>query len=242
MAPPRTFPGLVTADRWLTVWESLLTSARRRRGGTAFSVALTNGEATSLIRAWPGRSGTLWMPLWYQFAATAYGWNPDRSDRLDTTAKRRDSAFPMSRDLWDATREIATALDAERRQPARLDIDPDTFDDPTFQAGVRAALRDDGGMRAAGKIPVGCKDPKTGRITGPKMKCRPGFTLELVPGTPFYVCRNKKTGEHEQPTYECEGDKVYLEDPLSALARDFWRLALIVGLGYLVLRGNGRAR
>ncbi len=242
MAPPRTFPALITADRWENVWESLLTSARRRRNsGSSFSVPLTNGEAASLIRAWPGKSGTLWMPLWYQFAAAAYGWDPQRSDRLNTTPKQRDSKFHLSRDLWDATHEIARALDAERKQPARLDVDADTFDDPTFQAGVRAALKADGGMKAAGKVAIGCKDPKTGKLTGPKMKCREGFVLELVPGTPFYICKNKKTGEHEQPTYECEGDKFYIDDPLSAVSKDLVRLALIVGFAYLVfVKGSAR--
>lgn len=231
---------MITAARWESAWEALLASARRRRSGNALAVPLTNGEAASLVRAWPGKSGSLWMPLWYQFAATAYGWDPQRSDRLNTSAKQRDATFELSRDLWDVTHEVARMLDADNKQPVRLDIDETTFDDVTFQAGVRAALLDDNGLQAAGKIPVGCRDPKTGRLTGPKMKCRPGWKLELVKGTPFYVCRNTKTGETEQPTYECEGETVYIDDPITAigkaLASDLGKLALILGLGYLVFR------
>lgn len=184
------------------------------------------------------------MPLWYQFAATAYGWDPVKSDRLNTTVKQREATFDpaITADLWSVTRQTARGLD-EGGEPARLEIERDTFDDPVFQAGVRAAIKADGGMRAAGKIPVGCKDPKTGKLVGPKMKCRPGFELELVTGTPFYVCRNKQTGETEQPTYECEGDTVYIDDPITAigkaLAGDLGRLALILGLGYLVFREFG---
>lgn len=241
MAPNATFPPVITASRWETAWEAALAAARRRRGGTSASAPITNGDAVALVKAWARSSGTGAMPLWYQFAATAYGWDPAKSDRLNTTARQRDALFDaaITSDLWTAARQTARGLDAGN-EPARLDIDADTFDSPVFQAGVRSAISGDGGMRAAGKIPVGCRDPKTGKLVGPRMKCRPGFELELVPGTPFYVCRNKKTGEHEQPTYECEGETVYIDDPITAIGKaiagDLGRLALILGLAYLVFR------
>lgn len=187
------------------------------------------------------------MPLWYQFAATAYGWDPAKQDRLNTSARQRDKLFDAALvdDLWSATRQTARGLD-QGTEPARLEIDPDTFDNPIFQAGVKTAIKADGGMRAAGKIPVGCKDPKTGKLVGPKMKCRPGFELELVPGTPFFVCRNKQTGETEQPTVECEGERFEIDDPITAIGKalvgDLGRLALIVGLAYLVFVDGKRAR
>ena len=248
MAPDRsTFPPMITASRWETAWQALVAAANRRNGSSSTAPRVTNGDAVALVKGWASASGTGAMPLWYHFAATAYGWEPDRADRLNTSAAQREKLYDarLTPDLWDAMRTTARGLDAES-EPARIDIDNDTFDSPIFQAGVKRAIQADGGMRAAGKIPVGCRDPKSGKIVGPKMKCRPGFKLELVPGTPFFVCRNKQTGETEQPTYECEGETVFIDDPITAigkaLAGDLGRLALIVGLAYLVFADGKRSR
>lgn len=240
MAPRRTFQPVITASKWETAWRATFEAAKRRRGSERVDDAetprLSNGDAVAVVKAWSEQPATAGFPLWYHFAATAYGWDPVKSDRLNTTAKQREAMLDavIARELWAATKLLARNLDDANVTGARLALD-DSFDDPVFQAGVKAAVKADNGLRAAGRIPIGCRDPKTGKITGPVMKCRPGFTLEIIPGTPFYICRNKKTGEHEQPKWECEGDTVYLDDPITAVANSLARLALIVGFAYVVI-------
>lgn len=178
-------------------------------------------------------SGRFW--LWAQFAAVAYGWKPGLG--LVTSAKQRGAMFDGSllRDLWAQTRIAATEMDADSKLNARLEFDEDAFANPVFQGQILASLKADGDVKATGRIAYGCKDPRTGKVVGPKMKCRDGWDLELVKGTPFYICRNKKTGETEQPTIECEGEKAYIDDPITALLKSTGRLALILGFAYVVI-------
>jgi hypothetical protein len=129
-------------------------------------------------------------------------------------------------------------MDADRKGNPRLAFDEDAFANPVFQGQVLSSLKQDGDIKAKGKIAYGCKDPRTGKTVGPKMKCRDGWDLELVRGTPFYICRNRKTGETEQPTIECEGDKVYIDDPITGLLKDAGKWALILGFAYLVITSD----
>jgi hypothetical protein len=163
-------------------------------------------------------------------------------DALDTTEKRRGSMLDpeVARELWSLTHLAARDLDDGTNTQARLELDENGFADPVFQASVRAALKGDGAMRAQFKIPVGCKDPKTGKATGPKLKCREGFELEQVSAVPpTYVCRNKQTGAVEQPTLGCEGDVIEIDDPITAvkkiIGRELLEIALILGFIWLVV-------
>jgi hypothetical protein len=228
---------------WETVQKHTEEVARKRYGSRKASdgvdtANISNGDAVTLVRAWTQQAGTGGFPLWYQFAAAAYGWEPKQGDALDTTAKRRDAMLDIDigRELWAATKLMARDLD-DAKITARLELDEGAFDDPVIQGQVKAALRGDGAMRAQFKIPVGCKD-KNGKVSGPKLKCREGFELENVTGTPFFVCRNKKTGEVEEPKWEC--DPVTVDDPITGvkkkLGREFLEVALILGFIYLVVK------
>lgn len=239
----RTFPPLITAAKWSSAWQSTFNSAKRRRGTTATPEGgevprLTNGDAVSLIQSW-ARAGAGKFWLWAQFAAIAYAWRAGLG--LVTSEKQRGSMFDagLLRDLWAQTKLAAKEMDADNGLSARLEFEDDAFANPVFQGQVLASLKQDGDATAQGKIAYGCKDPRTGKVVGPKMKCREGFTLELVKGTPFYVCRNRKTGETEQPTIECEGEKAYIDDPITALLKSTGRLALILGFAYVVITSMG---
>jgi hypothetical protein len=235
MAPSRTFQPTITGSSWNTVWLATIEAAKRRRGLDSTSEArLSNGDVAQLVAAWTQQSGTGGFALWYQFAAAAFGWNARKRDVLDATAGQRDALIDpvLSRELWIATEGLARELDASGIS-ARLTFD-ESFDDPVFQGSVKAALLGDG-AKAQFKIPVGCKDPKTGRATGPRMKCKDGWILEPVEGTRglLYVCRNPKTGETERPTYACEGETIVVDDPITGagnqMMRELVQIALVIG-------------
>lgn len=131
---------------------------------------LTNGEAVTLIMGWMfavGPSVSSSWALWYQLAAVAYGWSPDR-DRLDTSAKQRDAWYPpeLALELYFQLDGLATTLDGGGI-PGSVELPLDgSFSDPSFQGQVRSALMDDGAS-ATWLIPLpACKDPKTGKPTG----------------------------------------------------------------------------
>lgn len=212
---------------------------------------LTNGDVMTLVRAWTQQTGQGGFPLWYQFAAAAYGWDPDERhggmafDALDTTVKRRDSMFDseLTRELWAFTSLAARNLDEGTNTSARLELDANAFEDPVWQGEVKAAIKGDGAFRAQWKIPVGCKD-KNGKKSGPKLKCRDGFELEPVEGSGglLFVCRNKKTGEVEQPAFGCEGETITVDDPITAikkiLGKELFEIALILGVVWLATRDD----
>ena len=87
------------------------------------------------------------LPLWHQFAAQAYAWDPAKRDTFRTSAAQAAAAYPAREtpDLWQWARNIAIELDARADgQPPRISLDMGTFADPVFQASVRAQLKQDG--------------------------------------------------------------------------------------------------
>lgn len=188
---PRTktmlWPRELQGNAWEACWDTAYATARTVNGsgkapyvdprGRSYTDQLypriTNGQAVTLIMGWMMAAGpravNSTFALWYQLAAVAYGWTPER-DKLDTSAKRRDAWYPgeVAIELWMQSSALASQLDIAaggKDAGAILALDG-SFDDPTFQAQVAAALRDDGAS-ATWLIPLpACKDPKTGKPTG----------------------------------------------------------------------------
>lgn len=144
---------------------------------------LTSREAVQLVRAFSSARGRASFPLWYQFAAVAFAWNPS-TDTLDTSTARGAKQYPAeaTAELWRALHTLADEADAEQGHGApSLYFDVDPWGDPLFAGDVRRALQGDG-ADAQFKIPLpACKDPKTGKpigkptrdpVTG-KWKCEP---------------------------------------------------------------------
>lgn len=242
MAP--TFQPVITASTWSNAWADTAAAAARKRGTAKASDGvvtpkLTNGDVTTLVDAWLGATSERDFGLWYQFAANAYGWNPQGADKLDTgTAQREsDADVEVAHDLFVITGRLAADLDTKQKPTVRLDARDGAFNDPIFQGRVRNALLSDGAKatlkRSAstkGKIPVGCKG-------GIGLECREGWELERVKGTLLYVCRNKKTGEVENPKLKCK-DPVLVDDPITGAEKSLTRmvvgLLLILGVAYVV--------
>lgn len=176
------FPQFVTASKWATTFTQLWELVMGKRGkhlatypgGPTLAPELTNGDVVRLVMGWlaaigPTKAREL-FPLWYQFAAAAYGWDP-KTDKLDASAKRRDAAYPdlLLVEFWKAQMALAHDLDDASVPNARIDLDGD-FADRVFQAEVQAALKQDG-AEAAFKIPTPvCKNPDGSKTIGPKCK------------------------------------------------------------------------
>lgn len=141
----RTFGPVVTASTWRTVWEASKASAARRRGEVANVPRLTGGDLASAVRAWLGVAGPERFPLWYQYGAYAYGWDP-RTDFMRTTTRQRDAVLSdhgIAREFWQGLAHVADELDKGDSAP-RIEYDPGVFDDPVFQGELRAMLLSDG--------------------------------------------------------------------------------------------------
>lgn len=168
---------IVTASLWGTVWESIWSGLQRDRGmqidreGTT-APKLTNREAIAIVAALRKESQrtTAGFPLWYQFAAIAYGWDPD-NDRLDISDTQRDRVYPadMAVELFLAVQKLTFELEKESPTDPRLELDSGAFADNVFQGEVIAALHADGAFTTA-VIPL-CKDKKTGKWRFPKAAC-----------------------------------------------------------------------
>lgn len=236
MAPPRrTFQPVITASAWETAHLATAAAASQRRGQGRASDGLlwpklTNGDVITLVKAWHDASPS-GFPLWYQYAAAAYGWNARKRDKLDTSARQRDAAMDIEivGDLEKNLLGVADDLDTDAKPNPRIELDANAFDDGVFQGRVRAELVQDG-AKAQFKIPVGCKDPRTGKSKSPGLKCREGFTLERVPGTLVFVCKNKQTGETENPTLDC--DPVFVDDPITGVKKQL--IHELVGIGLIL--------
>lgn len=233
MAPnPRpTFPRVVTGGTWSSVWQSLSLTAQKRRG-QAFAAdgtlapPLTNGDLAALVQEWRLAAGSAAFPLWSQWAAVAYGWDPAAPGVFITTSKQRDALLDVeaANDFWLATYRLALDLD-DGKSPPRFDIDSTAFDDRTWQDQVKADLLSDGAS-VKWELPVGCRG-KDGKVRPGRLGCKQGWTLITVKGRP--MCRNDATGETEKPAYVCEGDPVTVKDPVTVVANKFLTGLLILG-------------
>jgi hypothetical protein len=161
------------------------------------------------------------FPLWYQFAAPAYGWEPGRNrlDRSDEQADRdydANAAVMLNLEL----QRIAQELDEARKPDPRMDLDAQSWTDVAFQGEVTKALRDDG-AQAQFKIPLpACKDPKTGKpakpVKGPDGK------------------------------WHCPGGPLLIDDPITAIIKALAPIAvpaaLILGAAWLMSKRQRRPR
>lgn len=214
MPAPATFPRTVTATTWRDALSSLSQRSQKRRGSYADgSPKLTNSEALQLVRAWSQATTRAGWPLWYQFAAVAFGWDPS-ADTLDTSAAQAARPYPAdaTAELWVALAGLAAQLD-RGDNTAALYTDQE-WADPLFAADVRNALVGDG-ADAQFKIPIpACKDPATGKPVG---KPR----------------RDPATGK-----WRC--DPVVVDDPVTHAGRQLGGAAAVILLLWFLLSDNPR--
>lgn len=219
-----TLPPVVTGSTWSTVWGAL-SWERPSRGmvtdddGT-IAPRWTNREAIAVI-AGVRAAAPAEFPLWYQFAAIAYGWNPDTS-KLDRTAAQADRDYDANAavQLNLEIQRITQELDARRKADPRIDLDEQSWSDVTFQAEVTKALREDG-AHAQFKIPLpACKDPKTGK-----------------PARPVKGSDGK---------WRCPGGPLLIDDPITAIIKALAPIALpaalILGAAWVMSKRPRRAR
>lgn len=214
MAERFVLPPLITGTTWQNVVSSLIRQQGDSRGlevdGGETAPAMTNREALAIVSAMRAAAQrVVGFPLWYQFAAIAYGWNPQGGD-LDGRDAQGDADYPPYAGVMlvqELTR-LAAALDAVHYPDARIDI-PDVWAQPPLMAEIGAALQDDG-AQVAFKIPLpACKDPKT--------------------GAPAKPVRNPKTGR-----WECPGGVIVIDDPITAVGKSLIKVAIpVVGLWLL---------
>ena len=204
-----TLPRTITGSTWPNVMAALW--ERSSRGlvsddeGTQ-APSWTNREALAVVmslRKLAGRD----FPLWYQFAAVAYGWSPD-TDQLTARGGQADRMYPpeISVMLSGEIARITNALEGEQRGDPRLDLE-DLFDDKDVIAAVTGALKQDG-ADAAFKIPLpACKDPVTGRPAKP--------------------VKDPRTGK-----WTCPGGGYTIDDPITAIVKSLSKVAIPVALIY----------
>src|SRR4029077_12234674 len=154
-------------------------------------------------------------PLWYQFAAAAYGWDPATGE-LDATDERADGAYPAGAavQLVAELRRIAEALDAVRYPELRVEL-PESWGGAELVADMTAAVRDDGrgGARVRedsgatrGRGVRGVQDPAThvsGSAHGEASAARagPGRWSMEVPGW----CGHDRRSDNGNPQVTVEG-------------------------------------
>lgn len=202
MAERFTLPPILTGSTWTNVWGALQRPPRgvvTEGGGTA--PRWTDREAVSVIagareaaRRAPGG-----FPLWYQFAAAAYGWAPE-TDQVAKTEAQADALYePELAVLLNAElRRIFAELDTASVANPRLALDSGAWES-SWTDVVRALQQD--GAQATFKIPLPtCRDPKTGKPTKP------------VRG---------KDGK-----WSCPGGPVLIDDPLTAIAKSAAKIAV----------------
>lgn len=208
-----TFPATMTASTWASVLDAVRKRATDAHGALSIPGALpklTNAEALQLVRAWTLARSRARFPLWYQFAAVAYGWDPAH-DTLDTSSAQGSRPYPSdaTSELWAAMVQLAAEADSDNTSPTASLYFDDAWSDPTLAADVRNALRGDG-ADAAFKIPLpACKDPKTGKPVGKPQ-------------------RDPKTGK-----WRCE--PVAVDDPITHAGKHVFAIAaVILSLWWLV--------
>jgi hypothetical protein len=248
-----TFPQLNSAPTWAALYDALWSRAVNAHGtvqarngwsgkpsdappgfvisGTA-APRVTNAEAVQLVRAFNGiAKDARLFPLWDQYAALAYGWDPPARDTLDNSAPRGARSYngDVGVALWLELHAVCKQLDSAQ-VPADLPM-PDDFADPAFMGAVQASLQRDGAS-ATFKIPTGrCIDSKTGKGRLPRIPCdKDGKRRDPITGVEV-ECDTPAT---------CKPELV--DDPLTALVKSLWPLALVVGAVWLLTRQPRRAR
>lgn len=244
MANPRTtFPQTITASTWSNAWGAAFAKAQARYGrqqaadGTE-APPLSYADLSALVRAWHAAAGPA-FPLWSQWAALAFDWDPTMAPGkwntgADRAKKRLDA--DMARDFWVATHKLALDLD-DNGKPAALDVQAGTFGDPVWLAMVKADLLSDG-AKAEWEIPIGCRDPKTGKTKLPYLGCPKGWTLTQV-SLGAFMCKSDTTGELRPPERICEGKPVGIKDPITVAKDSFWRTVLILGAVWYFAKKQG---
>lgn len=244
--PRATLPPVITASRWGTAFDAAWSRILDAHGSglpitpplprDQFGIPappaprLTNGEAIALIAGWHD-AATHRFPLWYQYAAVAYGWDPE-NDNLDTSPSQAAKAYmpdEVNAALWGELFQVASALDgeldaAENMAKPRIDLDT-AFNDPVFAGKVAAQLKADG-ADAAFKIPTGrCRDRRTGkkRLYRP---CPPG-AKQGADGRWYY--KDPITGAQLVCDGKGDCDPELVDDPITHARKQLFTLALIVG-------------
>lgn len=171
-------PPVLTGSTWGNVWQAAWERLRQQRGMTINSEGvvapkLTNREAASIIDAMRAIAPTTErkFPLWYQFAAVVYGWDPE-NDKIDISSAQADRFYEPDAavELFVALQTMVFDLDDERAgTEPRVELDQGAFDDRIFQGEVVSALRADG-AKAQAIIPQ-CKDKKSGKKRFPRPPC-----------------------------------------------------------------------
>lgn len=206
-------PPLITGSTWQNTVAALLRGQGDSRGlevdGGDTAPAMTNREALAIVSAMraPAQRVT-GFPLWYQFAALAYGWSPDVGE-LDGRSEQADTDYPVYAGamLSNELSRIAGELDAIGAPDARIDL-PDVWAQPALMAEIGAALQDDG-AQVSFKIPLpACKDPVTGKPAKP--------------------VRNPKTGR-----WECPGGFIEIDDPITAIMKSLTKVVIPVAAIYV---------
>jgi len=234
MAVATTWRPVYTASTWSTLWAGMHDTMASRAPGVD-APPLTNAEAVAFIREWRdvSHSGS---PLWFQFAAVAYGWNPQKRDTLTVNSKQAARWYPLVADLWQWARGIARELDERHdSQPPRIAVDRGTFTDPVFLGNVRARLMEDGAT-AAFKIPSGaCRDTSSGKTRYPRAPCDKNGRGPLIGyknGRAVYAPCDKPG--------DCESE--YFDDPITVAIDRVSTLLLMVGAVWLFTRPTRRGR
>jgi hypothetical protein len=241
MATAVAFKNTITASKWTTIVSQLRDIAEKAHGSQqtehgVWAPPMTNAELQTLVRAWKGIAGVDAFPLWSQFAAVGYGWDPEEPAVLDSSARQRDRLVEpdLALSLWLSMSSMAYALDDARRDPVRMQFDTGAFSDPVWKAQVLADMRADGAT-LAWKVPTPvCEDMKTGEKHFPHMTCKKGWRLVEVKRGVF-MCRAPagSSAPDEFPTWRCDAP-VMVDDPITVVKNDFGRLLLMLGGAYLV--------
>lgn len=224
--PDLRLPDLITASSWKNIVQSIWQQSSRLgletdpdTGETA--PAWTNRQALALVAGVRAAAKPVMAwPLWYQFAAAAYGWDP-ATNALDTSDGHADEAYPVGAavQLVGELRRIAEQLDAVRYPELRVTLD-DVWGNPAIVADVIGALAGDG-ARVAFKIPLPvCKDPATGRPARP--------------------VKDPADGK-----WKCPGGVVTVDDPITALLKTLSKAAVpaaLILIAYAAMTNQRRRR
>jgi hypothetical protein len=225
-------PPVITASSWPAIWGAVWERAKQARGvdhdedGTVAPV-LTNREAIAIVLAMRELPTAERWPLWYQFAAVAYGWDPYESDRLDTTRAQADKLYPPETTVALILEMQRMVGEIDNATAPRMALKSDTFEDTIVQGDVAAALKQDGGISMQGfPIPTGkCTDKKTGKKRPIRPKCDKDGKGPIEPNT-------RRRMKCDNPG-DCEPEVLDV-DPAKALIK-FVAVVAMVAIGALAL-------